>query len=37
MKKSGFEVLPDDPGSGSDNPSNTGDSLMIEKMYGRGH
>ena len=31
MKKSGFEVLPDDPGSGSDNPSNTGDSLMIEK------
>jgi DNA-directed RNA polymerase specialized sigma24 family protein len=31
MKKSGFEVLPDDPDSGGDIPSNPGDSTMIEK------
>jgi len=32
MKKSGFEVLPDDPGRGEgENPPNPGDSLMIEK------
>ena len=31
MKKSGFEVLPDDLDSGGDIPSNPGDSTMIEK------
>ena len=31
MKKSGFEVLPDDPETGSDKPSNPRDSMMIEK------
>ena len=31
MKKSGFEVLPDDPDSGGDIPLNPGDSTMIEK------
>ena len=31
MKKSGFEVLPDDPETGSDKPSNLRDSMMIEK------
>ncbi len=31
MKKGGFEVLPDDPETGGDNPSNLRDSMMIEK------
>ena len=31
MKKGGFEVLPDDPNPGGDNPLNSRDSVLIEK------